>query len=140
MAGTPLRKLFPKGLCQAKNRRGLPCGVRLDVRRCKNGRPLCKWHGGWSTGPRTAEGKARCGEVGRRNLKAWHALRKGYARIQRRIARTPVRRTSTGAGLDARSRHHYGGLEKGSNWPPITRVTLYRFPHARCSTPRTTCC
>src|SRR5215470_11661976 len=77
MTGTPLKNLFPNGLCQAKNRRGEPCGVRLDVRRCKNGRLLCKWHGGYSTGPRTPEGKARCGEAGRRNLRQWHARRGG---------------------------------------------------------------
>src|SRR5262245_18527958 len=76
MAGAPLKNLFPNGLCQAKNRRGEPCGVRLGVRRCKNGRLLCKWHAGYSTGPRTPEGKARCGEAGRRNLREWHALRK----------------------------------------------------------------
>ncbi|MET0732047.1 MAG: HGGxSTG domain-containing protein [Casimicrobiaceae bacterium] len=77
MVGTPLKNLFPNGLCEGTNRRGRPCGVRLDVRRCKNGRLLCRWHGGWSTGPRTPDGKARCGEAGRRNLKAWHARRKG---------------------------------------------------------------
>lgn len=77
MAGSPLKNLFPAGLCQGTNRRGLPCGVRLEVRRCKNGRLLCKWHGGWSTGPRTPEGKVRCGEAGRRNLKAWHTRRRG---------------------------------------------------------------
>lgn len=40
--------------CGAVTRRGEPCGAR-PVR--AGGR--CKWHGGCSTGPRTAEGKAK---------------------------------------------------------------------------------
>ena len=46
-------KPMPGELCGAKNRRGTPC-------RCKalrNGR--CRFHGGRSTGPKTAAGKAR---------------------------------------------------------------------------------
>jgi hypothetical protein len=41
-------------LCNAATKSGKPCRA-LKLR---GGR--CKWHGGLSTGPRTAEGKARC--------------------------------------------------------------------------------
>ncbi|THD09779.1 hypothetical protein B1806_10185 [Metallibacterium scheffleri] len=41
-------------LCNARTKSGRPCRA-LKLR---GGR--CKWHGGLSTGPRTAEGKARC--------------------------------------------------------------------------------
>jgi len=43
-----------KKMCGAKTRQGAPC---KNTRLYKNGR--CKNHGGLSTGPRTAEGKAR---------------------------------------------------------------------------------
>ena len=43
-----------KSCCGAKNRRGEPCG-RRDL--FPNGR--CRLHGGLSTGPRTAAGKAK---------------------------------------------------------------------------------
>lgn len=56
--GESRRLGFPSELrgmvCGARNRRGLPC-KRTDL--CRNGR--CIFHGGLSTGPRTAEGKAR---------------------------------------------------------------------------------
>ena len=42
-------------LCGARTKAGHPCRA-LKVK----GRKRCKWHGGLSTGPRTAEGKARC--------------------------------------------------------------------------------
>lgn len=41
--------------CGATNRRGLPCQSPA----MKNGR--CRLHGGLSTGPKTKEGLARCG-------------------------------------------------------------------------------
>jgi hypothetical protein len=40
--------------CGAKNRDHLPCGNRPLA-----GRRRCRFHGGLSTGPRTAEGRAR---------------------------------------------------------------------------------
>jgi hypothetical protein len=43
-----------KRLCCARTRKGLPC-----VRRVVPGKNRCPSHGGKSTGPRTAEGKAR---------------------------------------------------------------------------------
>ena len=44
-----------KALCGAKTRKGLPC-----VRRVVEGNSRCPNHGGLSTGPKTAEGRARC--------------------------------------------------------------------------------
>lgn len=44
-----------KALCGAKTRKGLPC-----VRRVVDGSARCPNHGGLSTGPKTAEGRARC--------------------------------------------------------------------------------
>ena len=40
--------------CGAKTRKGVPCLVRVEP-----GKRRCRFHGGLSTGPRTAEGKAR---------------------------------------------------------------------------------
>ncbi len=41
--------------CGAKTRKGTPCQCPA----MKNGR--CRLHGGLSTGPKTSEGRARCG-------------------------------------------------------------------------------
>lgn len=40
--------------CQAHSRSGKPCG-NFTVK----GKRVCKLHGGWSTGPRTEEGRER---------------------------------------------------------------------------------
>jgi transcriptional regulator with XRE-family HTH domain len=47
--------------CGAKTRKGTPC-------RCKSeaGKRRCKFHGGLSTGPKTAEGRARIAEAQKR--------------------------------------------------------------------------
>jgi len=47
-------------LCGAKTRKGTPC-KRSDI--YANGR--CKFHGGLSTGPQTAEGKRKVAENGK---------------------------------------------------------------------------
>jgi hypothetical protein len=58
--GSPLpRRLRP--ICGARNRRGEACVVRVEP-----GKRRCRFHGGLSTGPRTAEGKARIAEAQRR--------------------------------------------------------------------------
>ena len=44
----------PRAACGAKTRAGTPCRARPLP-----GKKRCKWHGGCSTGPRTAAGKAR---------------------------------------------------------------------------------
>ena len=59
MAGTPIKSRYPKGRCGAMNRQGKPCGIRLEVYPCNNGKMRCKYHGGKSTGPRTPQGKAK---------------------------------------------------------------------------------
>ena len=46
--------------CLAKTRKGHPCRNKSEA-----GRKRCKFHGGMSTGPRTAEGKARVAEAQR---------------------------------------------------------------------------
>ena len=45
--------------CGAKTRRGTPCKLWKDTHKGASGKYRCKYHGGASTGPKTAEGKAR---------------------------------------------------------------------------------
>ena len=52
--------------CRAMTRKGEPCSM-LSV----PGRRRCKFHGGLSTGPKTAEGQARIAEAQRRRWAAW---------------------------------------------------------------------
>jgi DNA-binding XRE family transcriptional regulator len=47
--------------CAARTRKGTPCRAKSEP-----GRRRCKFHGGMSTGPRTAEGRARIAEAQRR--------------------------------------------------------------------------
>jgi hypothetical protein len=75
MAGTPIKNMFPFGLCMARNRRGEACKIRLAVYKCKNGNFRCKYHGGKSTGAKTPEGKKR----------ALTALREGWKRWRERV-------------------------------------------------------
>jgi hypothetical protein len=67
MPGMPARS-FPRCGARARSRGHEPCRAPpvLDprTRRPRNGR--CKLHGGLSTGPRTAEGRARIAEAQRR--------------------------------------------------------------------------
>ena len=46
--------------CGAKTRAGHPCKMKSEA-----GRTRCKFHGGKSTGPKTAEGRARIAEAQR---------------------------------------------------------------------------
>jgi hypothetical protein len=57
--------------CGAKTRAGSPCKRQA----LPNGR--CPNHGGLSTGPRTAEGKARSAAAARAGWKDWNAKRGG---------------------------------------------------------------
>ena len=70
-----------KNYCLAKTRRGTPCQKPPMI-----GKKRCKLHGGLSSGPRTAEGKARIAQAhyrhGRRSkkfvemrAKIWRELR-----------------------------------------------------------------
>lgn len=52
--------------CGARTRKGTPCRARAMP-----GRKRCKFHGGASTGPRTAEGRERIAEAQRRRWAAW---------------------------------------------------------------------
>ena len=58
------RKLRPA--CGVRTRRGEPCGARVVP-----GKRRCRMHGGLSTGPRTAEGRARIGEAQRQRWARW---------------------------------------------------------------------
>ena len=68
MAGQPRTRSGK--VCGARNRRGLPCQCKLLL---KGGK--CKFHGGASTGPRTAKGRAAISEANRRRWAAWRAER-----------------------------------------------------------------
>ena len=57
-------------LCGARTHKGQPCRNMSEP-----GRSRCKFHGGKSTGPRTAEGRARTAEAQRRRWAAWRAAR-----------------------------------------------------------------
>lgn len=61
MVGACLEVRGARPPCGARTRSGRPC--RLE---CLPGRKRCKWHGGYSTGPRTPEGKAKVAENLRR--------------------------------------------------------------------------
>jgi hypothetical protein len=58
--GSPLRRK-DRPRCGARTRKGTPCLVRVEA-----GKRRCRFHGGLSTGPRTAEGKARIAAAQRR--------------------------------------------------------------------------
>ncbi len=56
--------------CGARTRKGKPCRAKALP-----GKTRCKFHGGASTGPRTAEGKARIAEAQRKRWAAfWERL------------------------------------------------------------------
>ncbi|MGC3936375.1 HGGxSTG domain-containing protein [Roseobacter sp. EG26] len=54
--------------CSAKTRKGHPCRLKSEP-----GKRRCKFHGGMSTGPKTAEGKARIAEAQRVRWAAYRA-------------------------------------------------------------------
>ena len=60
---TPQRQL-----CGAKTRKGRPCRLKSEP-----GKRRCKFHGGMSTGPKTAAGKARISEAQKRRWAAYRA-------------------------------------------------------------------
>ena len=57
-------------ICGARTRNGQPCRNKSEP-----GRKRCKFHGGNSTGPKTAQGKARIAEAQRRR---WHPTTRDY--------------------------------------------------------------
>lgn len=56
--------------CGAKNRKGIACRLQSEA-----GKRRCKFHGGKSTGARTAEGIARIAEAQRLRWARWHSER-----------------------------------------------------------------
>jgi hypothetical protein len=57
-------------VCGARNRQGKPCAVKVEP-----GKRRCRFHGGLSTGPKTAAGRARIAEAQRRRWNAWRGGR-----------------------------------------------------------------
>lgn len=55
-------------MCGAKTRKGSPCRNMSEP-----GKTRCKFHGGKSTGPKTAEGKTRIAEAQRRRWAKYRA-------------------------------------------------------------------
>ena len=68
----------PNEPCGSKCRDGHACRNRVTFRK-RNGNYRCRMHGGLSTGPKTAEGKARVME----NLK------RGWLRDRKAVRQTP---------------------------------------------------
>ncbi|WP_341214221.1 HGGxSTG domain-containing protein [uncultured Limimaricola sp.] len=60
--------------CGAITRKGLPCRLKSEPSRKR-----CKFHGGRSTGPKTAEGRARIAEAQRRRWAAYRAGRQTHS-------------------------------------------------------------
>jgi hypothetical protein len=58
----------PNQRCGARTRKGAPCRAKALPRKTR-----CKFHGGMSTGPKTAEGRQKIAEAQRRR---WAAYRK----------------------------------------------------------------
>jgi len=67
--GLPLKRKF-RPRCCAKTRAGAPCIMRVVP-----GKRRCRFHGGLSTGPRTAEGRARIAEAQQRRWRSFRATR-----------------------------------------------------------------
>jgi len=57
-------------LCGAKTRKGTPCRAVVI-----EGKARCKYHGGLSTGPTSAEGRARIAQSNRRRAEAKRAAK-----------------------------------------------------------------
>jgi hypothetical protein len=69
-APKPARAARPLCGARCRSKGGAPCLARVCVRMTPDGAWLlatrCRLHGGLSTGPRTAAGRAACVEAGRR--------------------------------------------------------------------------
>lgn len=57
--------------CEAMTRQKTPCQMAVVP-----GKYRCRLHGGLSTGPKTAEGRARIAEVQRKKWEAWRLTKK----------------------------------------------------------------
>ena len=69
--GSPLRHR-DRPACCAQNRQRRQCAMRIEA-----GKRRCRFHGGLSTGPRTAEGKARIAAAQRRRWAIFRESRSG---------------------------------------------------------------
>src|SRR4051794_11778492 len=67
--------------CGARTRRGTPCQEPA-----LRGRRRCRLHGGWSTGPKTPEGRARAA------LARWRHGRRSKQAVEERKAATATMR------------------------------------------------
>lgn len=66
------RLMLPRVPCGARTRKGTPCRAKSEP-----GRRRCRFHGGLSTGPKTAVGRARIAEAQRRRWARWRAAKVG---------------------------------------------------------------
>jgi hypothetical protein len=66
LTAADVRAARDQRLCMAKTRKGTPC-----IRRVVPGKDRCPSHGGKSTGPLTAEGKARIAAAQRERWERW---------------------------------------------------------------------
>lgn len=71
--------------CGALTRKGRPCRALSEP-----GRRRCRFHGGRSTGPKTAEGKARIAAAQRQRWARWRAEREAAAREAERTLLVPL--------------------------------------------------
>lgn len=67
-----LRRATRGQQCGGRTRNGTPCRMRPATPFNRR----CRLHGGLSTGPTTAEGKARIAEAQRQRWARWRGLRK----------------------------------------------------------------
>ena len=59
-------------ICGARTRKGTPCKARAVP-----GKKRCRFHGGFSTGPKTPEGRERIAEAQRTRWAEWRKGRNG---------------------------------------------------------------
>ncbi len=60
------REMLRSRKCGAKTRKGTPCQMRPGPRGSR-----CRLHGGFSTGPKTTEGRRHIAEAQRRRWQRW---------------------------------------------------------------------
>ena len=71
------KRLVPlRVTCGAKTRKGDPCRAKSEL-----GRRRCRFHGGLSTGPKTAEGRERIADAQRKRWTAWQRRHAGTASL-----------------------------------------------------------
>jgi hypothetical protein len=104
--GSPLRRK-DRPRCGARTRKGALCLVRVEP-----GKRRFRFHGGFSTGPRTADGKARIAAAQRRRWAEWRA-RIGAGRTSDLVGGLPTRAESyigVGAWAPDQPKEKYGDV------------------------------